>query len=547
MPRLWTKTALALVFAAAASCAPQPPDQAICPPALADMPTPDTLAALRAAAEAHGAVRVIVQVAAASAQPAAGNVMDAALNTFAAAGVDYAARLNERLPWIVAEVTAAELDTLYPNPQFSTWTEDRIAFATLADSAPLVQAPQVWALGGRGGGQAVAILDTGVDAAHPFLAGRIVAEACFSTTSAVNNSSTTCPNGQSSQIAAGAARPCNAAGCEHGTHVAGIAAGRGADFSGIAPDADIIAVQVFSTFRGAACGERGGTCVASFASDQIRALDFVLQQAGQRAVAAVNMSLGGGRSTTACDTDLTKTVIDQLRAAGVATVIASGNDGFRDAVSFPGCISTAITVGATTKQDRVATFSNCGPQVDLHAPGAAINSSVPGGRFARFDGTSMATPHVAGAFASLRSLDTEASVDQIETALESSGLDVGGRPRIRLLDAATTLGGAPTAEAAMNTSGDADQIAAELAALPQDQPVRLIVGVAAPAGAQGQTLDAALARAETAAQQAGASYVGRMGAQPMLAIEATPAQARALIASGAVTSVQIDRPARTQD
>jgi subtilisin family serine protease len=213
----------------------------------------------------------------------------------------------------------------------------------------------------------------------------------------------------------------------------------------MAPDAEIIAVQVFSTFRGAQCGGLGA-CVASFTSDQIRALDFVLQQAGQRPVASVDMSLGGGRSTTACDNDLTKGVIDQLRAAGVATAIASGNDGFRDSVSFPGCISTAVTVGARSKQDEVASFSNCGPQVDLHAPGVGINSSIPNGRFAAFSGTSMATPHVAGAFAALRSLHPAASVDRIEQALKSTGLDVGGRARIRVFDAANALGPAPPRE-----------------------------------------------------------------------------------------------------
>lgn len=421
--------------------------------------------------------------------------------------------------------------------------------ATLAESGPLAQAPRLWDLGGRGAGQAVAILDTGVDAAHPFLAGRVSAEACFSTTSLVNNSTSNCPNGQSSQSGASAGRPCVGRGCEHGTHVAGIAAGRGVDFSGIAPDAEIIAVQVFSTFRGAACGGGGATCIASFTSDQIRGLDFVLQQASARAVASVNMSLGGGHSTTACDADMTKSVIDQLRAAGVAVAIASGNDGFRDGVSFPGCISTAVTVGATSKQDELADFSNCGPQVDLHAPGVGIRSSVPGGGFAAFSGTSMATPHVAGAFAALRSARPSATVDQIEAALSSTGLDVGGRPRIRLLDAANALAQVtPAGEAAMAEPSDVmGRAVALIADLPADQPARFIVGVNTPAGSQGQALAQAIANADAAARQAGATYVGRMGNQPMLAIEATPAQVRALAASGAITTIQLDSVARTQN
>jgi subtilisin family serine protease len=391
----------------------------------------------------------------------------------------------------------------------------------------------MWEIGARGAGQAVAILDTGVDSAHPFLAGRVVSEACFSTTSPANGATTLCPNGQASQTGAGAGRPCREAGCEHGTHVAGIAAGRGEDFSGMAPDADLIAIQVFSRFSGAQCG--GGTCIASFTSDQIRALDFVLQLSQTRAVASANMSLGGGRSGAACDNDPTKPVIDQLRAAGIATVIASGNDGFRDAVSFPGCISSAVTVGATDKQDRLAPFSNCGPQVDLHAPGVNINSSLPGGRFGQLSGTSMATPHVAGAFAALRSRASSQGAEQIEAALRSSGLNTGG-PRIRLRGAADALP-AVSAEAQMTSGTTPPNEIAALAALPQDQPQRFIVQVASGSD---------LARVEAAARAAGASYVGNMGSQNMLTIEATPAQARALAQTSGVTSVQLDRPARPQ-
>jgi len=544
---------IALCSALAASCAPPstpvPPAPALCATTSTAAEPATTLAVLTAKATEQGAVRVIVRLAAnpaASGEETAANAQAA----FAQAGVPGAQMLSPRLPFMVAELTPAQLQTLANDPHFDGWTEDRIALPTLAQSGPLVEAPQLWAIGGRGAGQAVAILDTGVDSAHPFVNGRVATEACFSTSSAANNSQSVCPNGQSAQIGAGAARPCNVQGCEHGTHVAGIAAGRGADFSGMAPDADIIAVQVFSRFSGAACGG-GGSCVASFTSDQIRALDYVLQLAGQRAVASANLSLGGGRATSACDDDMTKPVIDQLRAAGIATVIASGNDGFRDAVSFPGCISSAITVGASSKQDQVASFSNCGPQLDLMAPGVSITSSIPTDRFAPFSGTSMATPHVAGAFAALRSLAPRASVDQIEAALKSTGRDVGGRPRIQLLAAARALGVAASTESAMVQSASdnpALQTAvAELASLPPNQPVRLIVGVAAPVGAQGQALDAAIARAETAARQAGVSTVSRLGAQPMLVIEATPAQARALAQSGAVSSIQADTPARTQN
>jgi subtilisin family serine protease len=567
MRRLLVSTAIAVVLSTLlASCeekkpvppaepdpsadqaAAQPTQRPACPPP-AFVPAESQLAVLTAKAEEQGAVRVIVRLNAQPAQASIRTAQSTAMKAFRDAGAEEVAVLSPRLPYIVAEVSAQELAAMYSNPQFGEWSEDRIAYPTLAQSGSLVQAPQLWEAGGRGKGQAVAILDTGVDRTHPFLAGRVAVEACFSTTSAASGATSVCPNGQASQTGEGAGVQCKASGCDHGTHVAGIAAGKGTDFSGVAPEADIVAVQVFSQFTGRACGIGASPCVASFTSDQIRALDFVLQQAGQRSIPAITMSLGGGRSTQHCDFDLTKPIIDQLRAAGVATAIASGNDGFRESVSFPGCISTAVTVGATSKQDQLAEFSNCGPQVDLHAPGVSINSSVPGGGFASFNGTSMATPHVAGAFAALKSAHPKATIDQIEKALKDTGVDVGGRPRIRLLEASNALGGGSGQEVAVaqNPSSPAalQPVITELAALPPDQPVRVIVGV--PANAQPQSVTDSLARVETAARAYGAKSIERLGSQPLLAIECTAKQARDLAASGAVVSMQVDRAARTQN
>jgi subtilisin family serine protease len=564
--RWWTASAIAIALSALPGCEPksvapaepepsaqpeqtaQPVQRPACPPP-AFVPADSQLAALTAKAEEQGAVRVIVRLNAQPAQASVRSAQTAAMKAFRDAGAEEVAVLSPRLPYIVAEVSAQELAVMYADPQFGEWSEDRIAYPTLAQSGPLVQAPQLWEKGGRGAGQSVAILDTGVDRTHPFVAGRVAVEACFSTTSAASGSTSVCPNGQASQTGEGAGVQCKATGCDHGTHVAGIAAGKGTDLSGVAPDADIVAVQVFSQFTGRACGIGASPCVASFTSDQIRALDFVLQQAGQRSIPAVNMSLGGGRSTQHCDFDLTKPIIDQLRAAGVATAIASGNDGFRESVSFPGCISTAVTVGATSKQDQLADFSNCGPQVDLHAPGVSINSSVPGGRFASFNGTSMATPHVAGAFAALKSAHPAATIDQIEKALKDTGVDVGGRPRIRLLEASNALGGGSGQEVAVAQNPSPppalQRAIAELADLPPDQNVRVIVGV--PSNAQPQSVTDALSRAETAAKAYGAKKIERLGSQPLLAIECTARQARDLAASGAVASMQIDRAVGTQN
>jgi subtilisin family serine protease len=152
-------------------------------------------------------------------------------------------------------------------------------------------------LGFRGAGTAVAVLDTGVDADHPAFGSRVVAEACFSLGEDWKDSSSgDCPDGTAEQVGsgAGAPLPSDVAGWWHGTHVAGIAAGQAVDaellagehdlHDGVAPEADILAVQVFHA--------NGGGSMA-WDSDIIAGLDWVAAQE-EHDVAAVNLSLGAG-------------------------------------------------------------------------------------------------------------------------------------------------------------------------------------------------------------------------------------------------------------
>ena len=176
--------------------------------------------------------------------------------------------------------------------------------------------------------------------------------------------------------------------------------------AGVAPGANIIAMQVFTRFNGAdVCGTGQAPCVASYQSDQMAALDELAALDSAHPswnIVAANLSLGGGSNTVACDTDARKQGVDTLLAQGVATVIAAGNDGFGAKVSTPGCISSAVTVGATNDSDTVASYSNRGALLDVFAPGSSITSSVPDDGWATYNGTSMATPHVVGALALMR-------------------------------------------------------------------------------------------------------------------------------------------------
>lgn len=135
-----------------------------------------------------------------------------------------------------------------------------------------------------------------------------------------------------------------------------------------------------------------------------------------------------------------KTVIDNLRSLDIATVVASGNNGSGTGISYPGCISSAVSVGASTDSaDNVPGFSNSGSWLSLLAPGEYITSSIPGGGYAAWRGTSMAAPHVAGAWAVVKASGrSNATVDGIMSALKLTGVGlVDGKnglekPRIQL-------------------------------------------------------------------------------------------------------------------
>jgi subtilisin len=363
-----------------------------------------------------------------------------------------APRRFQTVPFVALELTSEERSALASDPDVARVLDDVLLFPVLTGSAPLVEADQAWSAGYDGTGAVIAVLDSGVDKTHPFLTGKVVEEACFSRTEP-GISQTLCPNGLDQQIGPGAAAPCTLTNCFHGTHVAGIAAGHDPTapepIAGVAKGASVFAIQVFTrVIDPASCGGVA-PCIGAFSSDVIAGLErvYAVALAGTRDIAAVNMSLGGTLFTAPCNDEPYKPIIDNLRSIGVATVIAAGNSGIPFAISSPGCISSAVSVGSTNKNDVVSDFSNAASFLSLFAPGESITSSVTGGTYSSLSGTSMATPHVAGAWAVLHQAAPHASVSEILASLRNTGLPIrdgrflGGStiPRVRLLRALATF------------------------------------------------------------------------------------------------------------
>ena len=321
-----------------------------------------------------------------------------------------------------------------------------------------------WAAGFKGAGTTIAVVDTGVQTDHPFLmrgtTQKTIGEACFASYFGYTSP---CPDGapmdttDPSKVGAGAPCPVDIITngqkeCQHGTHVAGIAAGGdGTGATGIAPDASLISVQVFSY-------KYSTNRITADTGDIDSALQWLYnRRADFPGLAAVNMSIGDGyryTDTAECDADNLSTAyyVQQLLNVGIATVVAAGNNGYTDGVSAPGCLSNVVTVSALTGgsgTDQRASYSNVGQPYDvdhpdgfniLFAPGT-FNSSIPCDGYAPLSGTSMATPAVAGSIAVLRQATVADSFDLLRT----TGGSVFGfaPPSVKLNSAIASLPGPP--------------------------------------------------------------------------------------------------------
>ncbi|MGP3911314.1 S8 family peptidase [Nonomuraea sp. 10N515B] len=402
-------------------------------PGKADMTGPAISPALVEEIESGARVRSIIQV-----KP--GQSVDAVAGDIEQTSQGSRVLQSAKSPnFFVAKVDQPTLAKLQKDVRVQAVYKDELHSPALDTSTVVIRSNRANTAGWTGRGTAIAVLDTGIDRDHGFFTSRLVDEACFSSSDAGDRTVSLCPNNQPSQTGPGAAdaetAQCMVSGrsiCDHGSHVAGIAAGRmasGAPANGVAPAAGILAIQVFSRVDNPQLcggGRRMSPCLLSYTSDQKLALEYVARVVRTHNIAAVNMSLGGGGPyTTACDGNPSAAAVkpdfDTLVGLGVAPVVAAGNNGSANGVSAPACISTAVAVGATDDADGLASFTNRGPLLDLLAPGVRVRSAVPSGTYREASGTSMSAPHVAGTFALLKQAFPGNSVAQNLQRLQATG------------------------------------------------------------------------------------------------------------------------------
>ncbi|MDT7726174.1 MAG: hypothetical protein QOI21_2750 [Actinomycetota bacterium] len=280
-------------------------------------------------------------------------------------------------------------------------------------SVPQIGAPAAWAIGATGKGVKVAILDSGYDATHPDLKGRVIATKGFT---------------EDDTAVVGDVDGDVVDRIGHGTHVASTVAGSGAAsggrYRGVAPDADLLIGKI--------CGDRN--CETS---DIIEGMEWAASEGARVA----NLSIGGGPTD---GTDIIAQAVNKLTASsGTLFVASAGNFGAESTVGSPASADAALAVASVTKSDTLSTFSSRGPRLgdlavkpDIAAPGDRIVAARAAGTpldpvainpsYAELSGTSMAAPHVTGAAALLAQLHPTWKAAELKSALMGSAFDLEG-------------------------------------------------------------------------------------------------------------------------
>ncbi len=340
------------------------------------------------------------------------------------------------LPFLAASVNTYELQRLRASKLVAQVFEDHINFPAFHElSIAKIGADAGWGLGYTGAGQTIAILDNGIDKYHPLLLNKVIGEACFSTRDSAKKITPQCRKGRTVAHGPGSATvKCKYLdfACTHGTFLAGLAAGNslaaGFAGSGVAPQATILAVKINSLISNNKLCAPAVRCHVFFDSDLLRGLDFVYRMRRYLTISSVNISLAGNANRKQCSIHPIKRIVAKLRGANIATIAASGNDGYGFRLSFPACIPGIISVGSTNAYDAVSSFSNSAGYLSLLAPGENIGLPMPGvvpeGYEVVGSGTSMSAAFVSGTWAVLKQHKPTATVNEILSVLMGTGMPV---------------------------------------------------------------------------------------------------------------------------
>ena len=308
------------------------------------------------------------------------------------------------------------------------WLDAAVNATDLDTNLTQISAPAAWDAGLSGAGVTVAVLDTGVDADHPDLAGQVTGAANFTSDPVATDD-----NG-------------------HGTHVASLVAGTGAAAAGAR--------------RGVAYGAHllAGKVLGANGQGQISWVIAGMQWAVAQGANVVSMSLGGQAGSPSIDDPVVQALDDLTASSGALFVVAAGNSGSgRFTVQSPGVAPSALTVAAATANDSTAFFSSRGPTLgdfrlkpDIASPGVSIIGAKAGARtgnvYTTFSGTSQATPQVAGAAALLMQQHPDWSWQQVKaTLIDTADLAApasvydqgGGRLNLARASTATLSASAP--------------------------------------------------------------------------------------------------------
>ena len=336
------------------------------------------------------------------------------------------------------EVDKDSLEILKNNPNVEKVYLDGVVHKALDTSVPLINGTITWSLkinntNLTGDGQTICVIDSGIDTDHSAFTNKIIGQYCYCAGCCDTNTASESTSAEDDE--------------GHGTHVAGIAAGNQSPYFGVAPNAKIVAIKVLNDSGSGAF------------SDVASAIDWCVNNISVFNITIITMSLGTAAvyndPPTDCNGFATANAIDRAVAAGITVFAASGNGGNTDGIVYPACVSNATSVGSVTKADALWTSTDRDEILDLLAPGGNSGTdSCPSsthicaaqmdGTYTGLGGTSMATPHVAGAAALMQQFNnlqngTNLTHAGIKSILINTGDNTTGWPRIDIYEAILSL------------------------------------------------------------------------------------------------------------